>query len=116
MSRAVLYWRRQARCRRRIWRRRLLPTVARSLEQSLARRSALTLTVAPRRYMAAVRALADGYDVDVLDVATLVVTSVKAAIVTAGGQWGGLLGWDALERSSAEWLKLQGAVPAGRPA
>lgn len=84
--------------------------ITRKLNDALARHSALTLTVPPRRYSAATRALSAMFDVDVLDVADLVVTVTKAQIEQAGGIWTGLLGYDALERDSKQWASLQGVV------
>lgn len=82
----------------------------RKLHDALARHSALTLTVPPRRYTAAVRALTATFDIDVLDVAGLVVTATKEQIEAAGGRWHGLLGYDALDRDSKQWKALQGVV------
>ena len=84
--------------------------VSRTLADSLDRRSALTLAVPPKRYTGAVRALASRFDVDVLDIADLVVAATKETIVAAGGQWEGLLGYDALDRDSKQWRALQGVV------
>lgn len=84
--------------------------ITRKLDDALARHSALTLTVPPRRYTAAVRALSTTFDIDVLDVAELVVTVTKEQIEKAGGMWSGLLGYDALDRDSKQWKALQGVV------
>ncbi len=84
--------------------------ITRKLHDALERHSALTLTVAPRRYTAATRALASMFDVDLLDVAQLVVSATKEQIEQAGGQWAGLLGYDALDRESKQWKALQGVV------
>lgn len=84
--------------------------ITRKLTEALARHSALTLTVPPRRYTAAVRALETTFDVDVLDVAQLVVAVTKEKIDRAGGSWPGLLGYDALDRDSKQWKGLQSVV------
>ncbi len=84
--------------------------VTRKLTDSLDRRSALTLTVAPKRYTAAVRALSAMFDVDVLDVAELVVTRTKEQIEKARGMWSGLLAYDALDRDSKKWRALESVV------
>jgi hypothetical protein len=84
--------------------------IARKLTESLDRHAALTLAVPPKRYTAAVRALAIGFDIDVLDVAELVVAATKVQIEQAGGQWPGLLGYDAMDRDSKQWKGLRGAV------
>ena len=88
--------------------------VSRKLQDSLGRNAALTLTVAPKRYIAAAEALASRYGVEVVDVADLVVRAAKARIENAGGIWTGLLGYDALDRESKERKSLvqvvQGAV------
>lgn len=84
--------------------------VARKLTESLERHSALTLTVAPKRYVATARALASKFDIDVLDVAELVISATKEQIEKAGGIWSGLLGYDALDRDSKQWKALEGIV------
>jgi hypothetical protein len=84
--------------------------IARRLTESLDRHSALTITVAPKRYVAAAKALASKFDIDVLDVAELVVSATKEQIEKAGGMWGGLLGYDALDRDSKQWKALEGVV------
>ncbi|MCK9795951.1 BREX system serine/threonine kinase PglW [Isoptericola sp. 4D.3] len=84
--------------------------VTRRLADSIDRHSALTLTVAPKRYTAAVRALAATFNVEVLDVAELVVSATKEQIEKAGGIWSGLLGYDALDRDSKQWKGLEGVV------
>ncbi|MEU8073070.1 BREX system serine/threonine kinase PglW [Micromonospora sp. NPDC049151] len=84
--------------------------VTRKLTESLDRHSALTLTVAPKRYVAAARALASKFDIDVLDVAELVISATKEQIEKAGGIWSGLLGYDALDRDSKQWKALEGVV------
>ncbi|WP_241482799.1 BREX system serine/threonine kinase PglW [Kocuria rosea] len=84
--------------------------VARKLTESLERHSALTLTVAPKRYVAAARALASKFDIDVLDVAELVVSATREQIEKAGGIWSGLLGYDALDCDSKQWKALEGVV------
>ncbi|QOT17924.1 BREX system serine/threonine kinase PglW [Paenarthrobacter sp. YJN-5] len=84
--------------------------VTRKLTESLSRRSALTLTVAPKRYLATVRTLASQFDIEVVDVAGLVISSTKEQIEEAGGIWSGLLGYDALDRDSKQWKALEGVV------
>ncbi|MFI9487358.1 BREX system serine/threonine kinase PglW [Promicromonospora sp. NPDC052451] len=84
--------------------------IARKLTESLDRHAALTLAVPPKRYTGATRALAAGFDIDVLDVAELVVAATKVQIEQAGGQWSGLLGYDAMDRDSKQWKGLRGAV------
>ncbi len=88
--------------------------ITRKLTESLGRHAALTLTVTPKRYVAATGALASRFDVGILDVADLVIRASKARIEKAGGIWRGLLGYDALDRDSKEWKSLlnvvQGAV------
>jgi hypothetical protein len=69
--------------------------VTRKLTESLDRHSALTLTVAPKRYVAATKVLASTFDVHVLDLAGLVVSATREQIEKAGGMWHGLLGYDA---------------------
>jgi hypothetical protein len=54
--------------------------------------------------------LASKFDVEVLDIAELVVRATKAQIEKAGGIWGGLLGYDALDRDSKQWKALEGVV------
>lgn len=82
----------------------------RRLTESLERHSALTLTVAPKRYVAATRALASKFDIGVLDIVELVVNATKEQIEKAGGIWSGLLGYDALDRDSRQWKALEGVV------
>lgn len=84
--------------------------VTRRLTESLSRHSALTLAVPPKRYVAATRTLADTFDIDVVDVATLVVEAARDRITQAGGQWPGLLGYDALDRDSKQWKGLENVV------
>lgn len=84
--------------------------VTRRLTESLTRHSALTLTVAPKRYLATARTLAAQFDVDVLDVAELVISATKVRITQAGGMWSGLLSYDALERDSKQWKALESVV------
>ncbi len=88
--------------------------VKRKLTESINRHGAFTLTVAPKRYVSATRALASEFDVEILDIADLVISTSKARIEKAGGIWRGLLGYDALDRDSKEWKSLlnvvQGAV------
>lgn len=84
--------------------------ITRKLTDSLDRHSALTLTVAPKRYTAAVRALGAMFEVDVLDIAELVVTATQEQIEKAGGLWSGLLGYDALDRDSKQWKALESVV------
>lgn len=84
--------------------------VARKLADSLNRRSALTLAVAPKRYVVAAKTLASKFDIDVLDVAEVVIAATREQIELAGGMWSGLLGYDALDRDSKQWKALEGVV------
>lgn len=84
--------------------------ISRKLAESLERHAALTLTVAPKRYVLAGRALASKFDIDVLDIAELVVRATREQIEKAGGIWSGLLGYDALDRDSKQWKALEGVV------
>ena len=84
--------------------------ITRRLAESLDRHSALTLAVPPKRYVGATRALAATFDVDVLDVAGMVVSATREMLEAAGGSWAGLLGYDALDRDSKQWKGLEGVV------
>lgn len=84
--------------------------ITRKLAESLDRHSALTLAVPPKRYVAAARALRAAFDVEVLDVAEVVVAATRDMLEAAGGSWAGLLGYDALDRDSKQWKGLEGVV------
>lgn len=84
--------------------------ISRKLAESLDRHAALTLTVAPKRYVLAGRALASKFDIDVLDIAELVVRATREQIEKAGGIWCGLLNYDALDRDTKQWKALEGVV------
>jgi serine/threonine protein kinase len=84
--------------------------ISRKLAVSLHRHAAVTLTVAPKRYVLAERVLVSKYDIEVLDIAELVVRATKEQIEKAGGIWSGLLSYDALDRDSKQWKALEGVV------
>jgi hypothetical protein len=54
--------------------------------------------------------LASKFDIEVLDIAELVVRATREQIEKAGGIWSGLLGYDALDRDSKQWKALEGVV------
>jgi serine/threonine protein kinase len=84
--------------------------ISRKLAESFQRHAALTLTVAPKRYVLAERALASKFNIEVLDIAELVVSATREQIEKAGGIWSGLLRYDALDRDSKQWKALEGVV------
>ncbi|MDQ0924560.1 serine/threonine protein kinase [Pseudarthrobacter sp. W1I19] len=84
--------------------------ISRKLTESLQRHAALTLTVAPKRYVLAERVLASRFGIEVLDIAELVVRATREQIEKAGGIWNGLLTYDALDRDSKQWKALEGVV------
>lgn len=84
--------------------------ITRKLKGSLERHAALTLTVTPKRYESATRALAAAFDVDVLDIAAMVVAATEEEIKKADGIWQGLLSYDAMERDTKQWDALERIV------
>ena len=79
---------------------------AAKLEESLARHGAVTLTTPPKRYVKASRELRNRYGIEVLDVADLVVTATRALAIEHGASWEFVLGVDASQKGSADWLQL----------
>ena len=53
--------------------------------------------------------MASKFDIEVLDIAELVISATKEQIEKAGGIWSGLLGYDALDRDSKQWKALEGS-------
>ncbi|WGT47972.1 BREX system serine/threonine kinase PglW [Tessaracoccus lacteus] len=80
------------------------------LAESIGRHGALTLTTPPKRYMAATRELADQFGVEVVDVASLVVTATRELAAQFGAQWPFVLGVDAGPKGSADWMQLESLV------
>ncbi|MFC8796909.1 BREX system serine/threonine kinase PglW [Promicromonospora sp. NPDC057138] len=76
------------------------------LVDSLAAHRALTLGVPRKHYGDAARALADGFGVEVVDVADLVVRAGRDLAQQMGAQWPGLLGVDAAEKGSPQRERL----------
>ena len=83
--------------------------VAGYLRASLARSSALTLCVHPPEHDRAVAALAAGYGVEPVDVAALLVTSVRSVAEREGADWSLVLRTDA-EPGAGDWATLRGLV------
>lgn len=83
---------------------------AAKLEESLSRNGALTLTAPPKRYVKAAHELPKRYDVEVLDVASLVVTATRALANQHGASWEFVLGVDAGQKGSADWSQLANLV------
>jgi hypothetical protein len=83
---------------------------ASKLEESLVRHGALTLTTPPKRYVKAARELPHRYGVEVLDVATLVVTATRELATQHGASWEFVLGVDAGQKDSADWSQLSHLV------
>lgn len=79
---------------------------AAKLEESLTRHGALTLATPPKRYIKATRELPRRYGVDVLDVATMVVTATRVLASRYGASWEFILGVDAGQKGSADWSNL----------
>jgi len=86
------------------------PEAATRLKESLRRNGALTLCTTPKRYVRAVRNLAASFDVEVLDVADLVVEATKELAATYGVDWPFVLGVDAGPRSGVDWANLTSLV------
>lgn len=80
------------------------------LEESLDRHGALTLTTPPKRYVKAAHQLSKRYDVEVLDVSSLVVTATHALANQYGASWEFVLGVDAGEKGTADWSQLTNLV------
>ncbi|TCC18666.1 BREX system serine/threonine kinase PglW [Kribbella sindirgiensis] len=87
-----------------------VPEVVGRLSESLGRRGAVTLCVPPRRYLSAVRELPGLFDVEVLDVAALVVVATKELADRHGIDWRFALGVDAGHKEGADWSNLSRLV------
>lgn len=84
--------------------------VDRTLRTSLRQRAPLTLAVAPHRYQDAIAKLARRYDVDVIDVSSLVVRATRTLANEQEVSWDVVLDADAAERGSYDWDQLTGLV------
>jgi len=87
-----------------------VPEAATRLRESLRRHGALTLCTTPKRYQRAAQDLAAIFDVDVLDVANLVVEATKVLAATHGIEWPFVLGVDAGPKAGGDWTNLTGLV------
>lgn len=70
------------------------PEAAGRLQESLRRHGAITLCTTPKRYVRAARSLPEAFDLDVLDIAQLVVTATRAKSNEVGADWPFILGVD----------------------
>jgi len=80
------------------------------LKESITRHGALTLTTPPKRYSKVAQQLPAAHGVDVLDIASLVVTSTRALADEHGADWQFVLGVDAAPQDSADWSNLTNLV------
>jgi hypothetical protein len=86
------------------------PEAATRLIASFRHNRALTLCTTPKRYVRAIRDLAESFDVEVLDVAELVVKATKGLAATYDVQWPFAVGIDAGPKSGTDWANLQSLV------
>ncbi|MBW0093004.1 BREX system serine/threonine kinase PglW, partial [Pseudonocardia sp. KRD-184] len=86
------------------------PEAAARLTESLRRHGALTLCTLPKRYVRATCDLAEVFDVDVLDVADLVVDATRDLAAQYGVDWPFVLGVDAGPKGGNDWTLLGNLV------
>ncbi|MDV7991939.1 BREX system serine/threonine kinase PglW [Rhodococcus sp. IEGM 1374] len=79
---------------------------AKKLEGSLSRHGVVVLTTPTKRYEKATRELSSKYGVNVLDVASMLVSSARAHAAENGVPWEVVLGADAADRSRSDWANL----------
>ncbi|MEU4450203.1 BREX system serine/threonine kinase PglW [Nocardioides sp. NPDC023903] len=87
-----------------------IPEAAVRLQESLRRHGALTLCTTPKRYLKASTDLTTFFDVEVLDVAALLVEATKETAASYDIAWPFVLGVDAGEKGGSDWANLTGLV------
>lgn len=80
------------------------------LHDSIDRHGALTLCVPPNHYVRQTRALADMFEVDVVDVSHLVVEAAKEFAASHGIEWPFVVDADAKAREGPDWATLSSFV------